>query len=140
MAKISELSPSAILAGDELVVVVQGGVTYRSTVAEVRRVPVFAETGTALTLALTHAGGYIRQTNAAAIATTVPANSSVAFPIGTNIGLRQGGAGAIAVTAAGGVTINVPTGHTAVSRAQGSSLALIKVATDTWDLTGDLAT
>lgn len=139
MAKISELTASAALAGDELVVVVQGGVTYRSTVAEVRRVPVFAEVGTTLTLALTHAGGYIRQTNAGAIATTVPANATVAFPVGTSIGLRQGGAGAITVTAAGGVTINVPTGHTAVSRAQGSSLALIKVATDTWDLTGDLA-
>lgn len=139
MAKISELTASAALAGDELVVVVQGGVTYRSTVAEVRRVPVFAEVGTALTLALTHAGGYVRQTNAGAITTTVPANATVAFPVGTSIGLRQGGAGAITVTAAGGVTINVPTGHTAVSRAQGSSLALIKVATDTWDLTGDLA-
>ncbi len=139
MAKISELAASAVLAGDELVVVVQGGVTYRSTVAQVRRVPIFDDATTALTLALTHAGAIVRQSNAGAIATTVPANASVAFPIGTSIGLRQVAAGAITVSGAGGVTINVPTGHTAVSRAQGSSLALVKVATDTWDLTGDLA-
>ncbi len=139
MAKISELAASAVLAGDELVVVVQGGVTYRSTVAQVRRVPIIDSTATSLTLALTHAGAIVRQSNASAIATTVPTNASVAFPIGTSIGLRQVAAGAITVSGAGGVTINVPTGHTAVSRAQGSSLALIKVATDTWDLTGDLA-
>ena len=139
MAKISELAASAVLTGDELVVVVQGGVTYRSTVAQVRRVPIFDDTTTALTLALTHAGGIVRQSNAGAITTTVPANATVAFPIGTSIGLRQVGAGAITVSPAGGVTINTPSGHTAVSRAQGSSLALIKVATDTWDLTGDLA-
>ncbi len=139
MAKISELAASAVLAGDELVVVVQGGVTYRSTVAQVRRVPIIDSTATSLTLALTHAGAIVRQSNASAITTTVPTNASVAFPIGTSVGLRQVAAGAITVSGAGGVTINVPTGHTAVSRAQGSSLALIKVATDTWDLTGDLA-
>ncbi len=139
MAKISELAASAVLAGDELVVVVQGGVTYRSTVAQVRRVPIIDSTATSLTLALTHAGTIVRQSNASAITTTVPTNASVAFPIGTSVGLRQVAAGAITVSGAGGVTINVPTGHTAVSRAQGSSLALIKVATDTWDLTGDLA-
>lgn len=89
------------------------------------------------TLALVDAGAYVRMNLAGANTLTVPKNSVVAFPIGTVIHLRQVGAGKTTVSPVDGtVTINTP--ETTNLRKQGSSASLIKVATDTWDLTGDL--
>lgn len=79
---------------------------------------------------------YVRMNVASANNLTVPLNSSVAFPIGTLIPIRQAGAGQTTIVATGGVTINTP--ETLKLRKQGSNGALIKIGTDTWDLTGDL--
>jgi hypothetical protein len=69
---------------------------------------------------------------------TVPLNSSVAFPTGTQIHIVQTGSGQTTVVATGGVTINSAT--TLKLRAQWSSATLIKRAENTWVLVGDLAT
>lgn len=102
-------------------------------------VPIVSDTGTALTLATAHAGKIIRQTNASAITDTIPTNAADAIPVESVISLRQVGAGQVTVSPAGGVTLNVPTGTQAKTRAQGSTLMLHKVATNEWDITGDLA-
>jgi hypothetical protein len=68
---------------------------------------------------------------------TVPPNSSVAYPIGTQITVLQTGAGQTTVVAGSGVTINATPGLKL--RAQWSSATLIKRATDTWVLVGDLS-
>lgn len=88
------------------------------------------------TLVLGDAGAYIRMTSASANELEVPENSSVAFPVGTVIQVRQAGAGQTSIVAAAGVTIN--TAETLLLRKQGSTAALIKVGTNSWDLTGDL--
>ena len=67
---------------------------------------------------------------------TVPPNSSVAFPVGTKIDVLQVGAGQTTVTAGAGVTVNGTPGLKL--RAQWSSVTLIKRATDTWVVVGDL--
>lgn len=67
---------------------------------------------------------------------TVPTNASVAFPIGTQIPIHQAGTGQTTVVAAGGVTIN--TSASLILRTQNSTASLIKVATNAWDLMGDL--
>lgn len=87
-------------------------------------------------LELTDAGKYVRMNVGSANDLTVPANGDVAFPVGTVIQIRQVGAGQTTVVADTGVSINSP--ETLKLRKQGSSAALIKVATDEWDLTGDL--
>ena len=69
---------------------------------------------------------------------TVPLNSSVAFPTGTQIHIVQTGSGQTTVVATGGVTINTAT--TLKLRAQWSSATLIKRAENTWVIVGDLAT
>jgi hypothetical protein len=69
---------------------------------------------------------------------TVPLNSSVAFPTGTQIHIVQTGSGQTTVVATGGVTINTAT--TLKLRAQWSAATLIKRAENTWVLVGDLAT
>jgi hypothetical protein len=69
---------------------------------------------------------------------TVPLNSSVAFPTGTQIHIVQTGSGQTTVVATGGVTINSAT--TLKLRARWSAATLIKRAENTWVLVGDLAT
>ena len=68
---------------------------------------------------------------------TVPPNSSVAFPVGSQINVLQTGAGQCTITPGAGVTINGTPGLK--TRAQWSYATLIKRATDTWVLVGDIA-
>ncbi|AAT69482.1 gp87 [Alphaproteobacteria phage PhiJL001] len=88
------------------------------------------------TLALEDAGANVRMNVAGANNLTVPPNSTVAFPTGTVISARQVGAGQTTIVAGAGVTINTP--ETLLCRKQGSTVSLVKVGTDEWDLTGDL--
>jgi len=67
---------------------------------------------------------------------TVPTNAVVAFPIGTQITVLQTGASQVTVAGAG-VTINGTPGLKL--RTQWSSATLLKRATDTWVLMGDLS-
>lgn len=89
------------------------------------------------TLALAEAGGHVYYTGAAANA-TVPTNASVAFPVGSAVTLVNNGSGALAVVRAGGVTMKwAGTGANADrSLAIGGLATLLKVATDTWFISG----
>jgi hypothetical protein len=93
------------------------------------------QSGTSYTLTLTDAGKLVELNNASAISLTVPLNSSVAFPVGTQIHLLQTGAGQVNVSG-GGIALNATPGTKL--RTQWSSATLIKRATDTWVLIGDL--
>lgn len=96
-----------------------------------------AQTGTSYTLVAGDASKMVTLNNASAISLTVPLNSSVPYPIGTIIALQQLGAGQVTVAGAVGVTVNATPGLKL--RAQYSTAALIKRATDTWSLAGDLS-
>jgi hypothetical protein len=78
----------------------------------------------------------VELSNASAITLTVPLNSSVAFPVGSQINLLQTGAGQVTVVGAGGVTVNASPGLK--FRAQWSGASLIKRSTDGWVLIGDV--
>jgi hypothetical protein len=99
-------------------------------------VAVNAQTGASYTLVLADAGKVIERNNASANTTTVPPNSSVAFPTGTVVEVTQYGAGQTTIVAGSGVTIRTPS--TLVLRARYSSVALRKRATDEWVLAGDI--
>ena len=94
------------------------------------------QTGTSYTLVIGDASKLVTLSNASAITLTVPANSAVAFPVGTKIDLAQLGAGQVTVAGAGGVTVNATPGLKFV--AQYSAATCIKTATDTWLLVGNL--
>jgi hypothetical protein len=96
-----------------------------------------AQTGTTYTLVLADAGKFVTLNNAAAIALTVPLESSVNYAIGTSIDLVQLGAGQVTVAGAGGVTVNATPGLKL--RAQYSAATLVKTASNTWVLVGDIA-
>ena len=69
---------------------------------------------------------------------TVPPNADVAFPVGTQILITQIGAGLTSVVAGSGVTIQSKGGNLDLG-GQYSGATLIKRATNTWILIGDLA-
>lgn len=78
----------------------------------------------------------VEMSNASANNLTIPLNSSVAFPIGSQITVLQTGVGRTTIVATGGVTVNATPGLKL--RAQWSLVTLIKRATDTWVVSGDL--
>ena len=100
-----------------------------------------AQTGTTYTFVLTDRDDLVTASNASAQTYTIPLNSSVAFPTGSLINLIQIGAGQVTVQGAGGVTV-ASTGATSTTpktRAQYSSITLVKAGTDTWYAIGDIA-
>jgi len=100
-----------------------------------------AQTGTTYTTVLADNGKLVTQTNASAIATTIPLNSSVAYPVGAQITFSQMDVGQVTISGAVGVTI-ASTGATATApklRAQYSTATAIQTVTDTWLVAGDIA-
>jgi hypothetical protein len=101
-----------------------------------------AQTGTTYTFVLADAAlKLVTALNASAQTYTIPLNSSVAYPIGSQINIIQIGAGQVTIVGAGGVTV-ASTGATAAQpklRLQYSAATLMKVATDTWYVVGDIA-
>lgn len=90
------------------------------------------------TLVLSDAGRLVTADHAStAITITVPAGSSVAFPVGTHIDLARLGVADVTVVGASGVTVNATPGLKL--RARYSSATLIEVASDSWLLVGDLS-
>ena len=89
------------------------------------------------TLVLSDASKLVEVSNASANTVTVPLNSSVAYPTGTQINILQTGAGQTTIAGTAGVTINYAIGLKL--RTQWSAATLIKRATDTWVAFGDLS-
>ena len=101
-----------------------------------------AQSGTTYTFVLADGSQYggnplVTLGSASATTVTVPPNSSVAFPIGTQIDCVQQGAGKVTFAQGAGVTINSKGGNKSIS-AQYVGTSLVKTATDTWTLLGDL--
>jgi len=97
--------------------------------------PVTNVAAAATTFALASAGVFNRFTNAGASTCTVPANATVAFPIGTDIHIRRAAAANLTITAAAGVVVNPEAGGTLVLT-NGMTVTLKKVGVNTWDLIG----
>jgi len=108
---------------------VQGAVTQQTAIN--------AQTGTTYTLVLTDHGKLVTSSNGSAQTITVPPNSSVAYPVGTDITITQLGAGQ--VTLAGGCGVSLYAADSELkTRVQYSTAVLTKTATDTWLVAGDL--
>jgi hypothetical protein len=89
------------------------------------------------TLALTDVDTIQTCTNATDIDITIPLNSAVAFPVGAELAVVQLGAGGVRIVATPGVTLYSDGSKTAI-KGQNLSVALKKIATDTWVLVGAL--
>ena len=121
--------------------VTNGTFTTPTLTSPLINVGINAQTGTTYTTVLADNGKLVTQTNASAITTTIPPNSSVAYPVGAQINITQFGAGQVTFAQGAGVTI-VSTGATASApklRAQYSTATAIQTATDTWLVVGDIS-
>lgn len=105
--------------------------------AELGEGEINAQTGTSYTLVLTDKGKLVTMNNASANTLTVPPNSSVAFPIGSEVHWAQIGAGQTTLVAGSGVTVNALDGTlTAVGRYAFGTLK--KIDTNVWLAGGGL--
>jgi hypothetical protein len=89
------------------------------------------------TLALVDNGSMISMNLSAANSLTIPANATIAFPIGSQLIIHQEGSGQTTIVAASGVTINAAGGKLKLNT-QFSSATLIKKAINVWSVAGDL--
>jgi len=101
------------------------------------------KTSTTYTFVLQDANNeLVTASNSSAQTYSIPTNASVAFPIGAQINLIQIGTGQVTIQAvtSGTTTVlsNAGTPAAPKLRVQYSSATLIKVATDTWYVIGDI--
>lgn len=92
------------------------------------------------TLVLGDGTGYstIQMTSGSANTLTIPTNASVAFPVGTLIAGVQTGEGVTTIAGDTGVTVNGVSAGSADANAQYSTWTLLKIATDSWVLSGSV--
>jgi hypothetical protein len=93
--------------------------------------------GTTYTLALADANKTLKTTSSSATTITVPANGTIAFPIGTEIYILQYGSGQVTVSAASGAVVRSDSSRVKI-KTQYSSVSLLKIDTNEWVLTGNL--
>ena len=96
-----------------------------------------AQTVTAYTLTLADQSRLVTSSHGSAQTITVPPNSSVAFPTGSEVTIAQYGAGQVTIAAGSGVTLYAADSELK-TRVQYSTAVLTKIATDTWLVAGDL--
>ena len=97
-----------------------------------------AQTGTTYSFILSDDGKLCTFDNASPITATIPANSTVAYGIGTQINLMQLGAGQVTIAAAGGVTLQSE-GSKLKLKGQYAVATCAKIGTDTWVVVGNLS-
>lgn len=90
------------------------------------------------TFVLGDGGTLVEYSSSSAGTFTVPPNSSVAFPIGTSISVRQYGTGLLTIAAGAGVTVDSSGGALKMG-GQYTEATLTRRATNEWVLSGDIS-
>ncbi len=88
------------------------------------------------TLTIDDAETIVMENNVADRTITVPADSSVDFPLGTSIRIAQVNVGLVTIVAAAGVSVITPPPWTYATSGIGAVVELIKLDTDVWILNG----
>lgn len=117
-----------------------GGIEYADGVQVKQGVPSLTainQQAGAYTTVLTDRDKLVEVSSGSGVTVTIPADASVAYPVGTSIDILQTGSGQVTIAGAGGVTVNATPGLKL--RTQWSSATLFKRATDTWVVFGDLS-
>ncbi len=89
-------------------------------------------------LQLSDAFDYLISQDGAGQTVTIPANAAVDFDVGTQISFKQGGAGVITFSPAGGVTIESQ-GGLLDTNGQEAVVSIVQDSTNVWSLFGDTA-
>lgn len=139
---VNDLTDATITSlSDGEILVSSSNVFINQTLSEagIQPFPSINTKSASVTLALTDANDFLNCTNSSNITLTVPPNSSVAFPIGTQIAIAQRASGTVTFAPGSGVTINSKDSNLTID-GQYATASLIKISSDTWVLTGALTT
>ena len=122
-------------------VVATTGVTFADntvqTSAGVPSLTSFTEKTASYTLdTLDHQDNVVEMNSGSAMTFTIPTNSSLAWPVGASMDIIQTGSGQVTISPDSGVTLNYTPGNKL--RTQWSSCTIMKRATDSWIVYGDL--
>jgi hypothetical protein len=100
---------------------------------------VLADGATTRMLTLADKGAIVEMTAGGANTVTIPAEASVAFPVGSLVNITQAGAGPTTIAAAAGVALNnVPAGSCTID-ARWSGAALYKRGPNAWVVQGAIS-
>jgi hypothetical protein len=105
--------------------------TYRNAI------PYYISRSTSYNLALTDRN--TDQWCTAALTANIPAESGVAFDIGTSIPFLRIGSGTVTIDANGAVTLNGVLGGSCTIRTQYQGALLKKIGNDNWVISGDVS-
>jgi hypothetical protein len=134
LSEFAELTGAVTTSGGTATTITNGAVTSEKLgPTEVTAV----RTGTPVTLALLDANKMIRVGLSSSVA--LPSNTSLAYPIGTNLHFMQTTADRVTLGAGAGATVNSSIGATIATRTQWSVATAIKIDTDAWIVFGDVA-
>ena len=98
---------------------------------------VITDSTTTRTPARTDASAYILTTHGTGITVTLPQDSAVAFPTGSQIVFERNGAGTMTFAAGTGATVNSK-GGTLTCADRYTTVAAVKIAADTWTIFGNI--
>ncbi len=98
---------------------------------------IITDSGTTRTPGLTDASAYILCTHGTGMTVTLPQDSAVAFPVGTQIIFERNGAGTLTFAAGTGATVNSK-GATLTCADRYTTVAAVKIAADTWTIFGNI--
>ena len=98
---------------------------------------VITDSTTTRTPALPDASAYILTTHGTGITITLPQDSAVAFPTGSQIVFERNGAGTMTFAAGAGATVNSK-GGTLTCGDRYTTIAAVKIAADTWTIFGNI--
>lgn len=107
------------------------------TAAGVPSITGFTEKTASYTLdTLDHQDNVVEMNSASALTFTIPTNTALAWPVGASMDIIQTGAGQVTISPDTGVTLNYTPGNKL--RTQWSSCTIMKRATNSWIVYGDL--
>jgi len=98
---------------------------------------VITDSTTTRTPGLTDASAYILCTHGTGMTVTLPQDSDVAFPVGTQIIFERNGAGTLTFAAGAGATVNSK-GGTLTCADRYTTVAAVKIVADTWTIFGNI--
>jgi hypothetical protein len=136
-------APAAMNTLDELAAALGDDANYAATITtslglKVDSLTPISQKSASYTLSsLTERDDLIEMGSASAMTLTIPADSTLNFPVGTSIDILQTSTGQVTVAGAGGVTVNATPGLKL--RTTWSSATLMKRAANTWVVIGDLS-
>ncbi len=102
--------------------------------------PVVELTGASNTLALTHAGKWLKCNHTSTMTVTIPPQATVAWAANTQIEYEQYGAGVVTIMPGAGVTLRKRSTVTATTSGQYAVAGLKRIGLNEWQIFGDLGT